>query len=90
MRTTPSILARLAKTLVVGDEQALREMAARVLVIQFFRQEGHADLRPLLSAEELESLLKRAEALGLSDEIRDRVWFHFNDTCARRRRQQTQ
>ncbi|NOK36752.1 hypothetical protein D7W79_21255 [Corallococcus exercitus] len=80
-----TVLARIAKTLVVGDEQELREVAARVLVLQFFQQEGYSALRPLVSAEELKSLLERAEALGLSDEVRDRVWQFFNKTCARRR-----
>ncbi|NNB86498.1 hypothetical protein [Corallococcus exiguus] len=60
-------------------------MAARVLVHQFFRQEYYADLRSLVSAEELKSLLERAEALGLSDEVRDHVWRSFNDDTARRR-----
>ncbi|NNB97136.1 hypothetical protein HJC10_25765 [Corallococcus exiguus] len=80
-----TVLERLAKTLVVGDEQELREVAARVLVHQFFRQEYYADLRSLVSAEELKSLLERAEALGLSDEVRDHVWRSFNDDTARRR-----
>ncbi|RKI47366.1 hypothetical protein D7Y27_06745 [Corallococcus sp. AB004] len=80
-----TVLTRLAKTLVVGDELELREAAARVLVRQFFQQVGHADLRPLLSAEELKSLLECAEALGLSDEVRDGVWSSFNRDTARRR-----
>ncbi|WP_233609707.1 GNAT family N-acetyltransferase [Corallococcus sp. AB049A] len=78
-------LERIAKTLVVGDEQELREVAARVLVHQFWRQEYHAELRQLLSAEELKSLLDRAEALGLSDEARDYIWSSFNRDSARRR-----
>ncbi|MHA7630715.1 GNAT family N-acetyltransferase [Corallococcus sp. M7] len=78
-----TVLARLAKSLVVGDEQELREAAARVLVRQFSMQEYHADLRLLLSAEELKSLLERAEALGLSDEVRDGVWHCFHRETAR-------
>ncbi|WP_375758959.1 GNAT family N-acetyltransferase [Corallococcus exercitus] len=80
-----TVLDRLAKILVVGDEQELREVAARVLVHQFLMQEYHADLRQLLSAEELKSLLERAEALGLSDEVRAHVWHSFNRDTARRR-----
>ncbi|WP_233587661.1 GNAT family N-acetyltransferase [Corallococcus sp. CA049B] len=80
-----TLLERLAKTLIVGNEQELREVAARVLVHQFSLQEYHVDLRPLLSAEELKSLLERAEALGLSDEARDHVWQFFNRATARRR-----
>ncbi|WP_237726658.1 GNAT family N-acetyltransferase [Corallococcus coralloides] len=80
-----TVLERLAKTLVVGDEQELREVAAQVLVHQLVRQEDHAGLRQLLSAEELKSLLERAQALGLSDEVRDRVWLFFKRATARRR-----
>ncbi|GMU01763.1 hypothetical protein KH5H1_58830 [Corallococcus caeni] len=79
-----TVLARLAKAHVVGDQQDLREVAARVLVFQFFQQEGYAALRPLLSAEELGALLKRAEALGLSDEVRDQVWHSFRSSERRR------
>ncbi|GMU06157.1 hypothetical protein [Corallococcus caeni] len=80
-----TVLTRLAKTLVVGDEQDLREVAARVLMLQFFQQEGYAVLRPLLSAEELTSLLERAGALGLSDRVREHVRHFFNKASERRR-----
>jgi hypothetical protein len=63
------VLLRLAKSLIVADDQELRDVAAQVLAHQIVRQRFRPQLAQFLSPAEVQSLLSQGEALGLREQV---------------------